>query len=470
VSSPRLIPVSVAGFLLVVLCWGDEKAGGLAGQPGGIAAASEFRGSGSCSAVACHGSITRLAGSTVRRNEHTTWISDDPHSRAYQALFGKRSERIVRSLAPDAGRVKPAHEDERCLACHTTLRPASTLAATSWMNPDGVGCESCHGAARRWLGPHTTDGWRQKDRLAKEGLGLTDTKSLVRRAEICTGCHVGSRRGDGLPTRDADHDLIAAGHPRLNFELAAFLDNMPPHWDEKEENAGPVGPTRRARDFPARVWAIGQLATELASLELLHRRAADTEAPWPELTEYGCFSCHHDLRDEAWRRKPRSDGVALGTPRWGSWTLPLTEGLIERLVARPVAQPFTESLRRLSGVMAHPVPDRDAVKRETRETSDALGRCLEALAAKRFEAGEVRRLIDVLMKDAGAWDRATNWDEATRIYLALVALRQAWIELEPASTVDQEKLKASLEKLRRQLDFPGGFDSPRGFDPGRLRP
>jgi hypothetical protein len=211
------------------------------------------------------------------------------------------------------------------------------------------------------------------------------------------------------------------------------------------------------------------LATELASLELLYRRAADTKAPWPELSEYGCFSCHHDLRDEAWRRKPRNDGVALGAPRWGSWTLPLTEELIERLVAKPVAQPFTESLRLLSGEMARPVPDRDAVKRETREIFNSLRRCLMVLDAKRFEAGEIRRLID-LLKGPGARQLATGWDEAVRIYLALVALRQAWIELEPAAKSDQEELKASLETLRRHLDFPSGFDSPRGFDPGRVRP
>src|SRR6516162_5359543 len=54
-----------------------------------------FRGAGSCSAVACHGSIVPLAGAEVLRNEHTTWISDDRHSRAYQTLHCDRSKDIV---------------------------------------------------------------------------------------------------------------------------------------------------------------------------------------------------------------------------------------------------------------------------------------------------------------------------------------------------------------------------------------
>jgi hypothetical protein len=336
------------------------------------------------------------------------------------------------------------------------------------MNADGVGCESCHGAAGRWLGPHTAIGWRQKKRSEKEKLGLRDTKTLMRRAQICSGCHVGACCGEGLPTREVNHDLIAAGHPRLNFELAAYLDNMPAHWDEKEENEDPDCPFVPAKDFQARAWAIGQLATELASLELLHCRAVDCIAPWPEFSEYGCFSCHHELRDDPWRRKPRADGAGLGTPRWGSWTLPLAEGLIEQLVGEPVAQRFSHSLCRLSCEMAEGVPDKDVVKRETRDASKTLKQCLEVLSQKRFEAGDVTRLID-LLEDPGAWDHAASWDEVARIYLGLVALRRAWIELEPARNADQGKLKTRLEELRSKLDFPAGFDSPRGFDPSRLR-
>src|SRR5262249_39523486 len=100
-SFARWIPVPVAGVLLVILCKGDEQTAPSASGPVEVTAVSEYRGSGSCSAVACHGSIVRLdrSSSRVRRNEHTTWISDDPHSRAYQALFDQRSAAIVRSLA-----------------------------------------------------------------------------------------------------------------------------------------------------------------------------------------------------------------------------------------------------------------------------------------------------------------------------------------------------------------------------------
>jgi hypothetical protein len=121
---------------------------------------------------------------------------------------------------------------------------------------------------------------------------------------------------------------------------------MPPHWDEKDENAGPIGPNRRASDFEARVWPIRRLATIKVAVELLERRAAKPKpapaVPWPEFTEYGCFSCHHDLRDQAWRRAARADGAAAGTLRWGSWPRPAIDDLFAELIAKPESGPLSD--------------------------------------------------------------------------------------------------------------------------------
>jgi hypothetical protein len=461
--------VLVAGFLIVLAECCDEPRAAAALRPAQVAQPSEFRGAGSCSATACHGSVTPLAGSAVRRNEHTTWITEDPHARAYLTLLGKRSERIACNLAAAPAQFKPAYEDERCLACHTTLRPAIERKATSWMNPDGVGCESCHGASGRWMGPHTISGWRKKGRELKESLGMSDTKTLVSRGKVCAGCHVGSRIGGGMPTRDVNHDLIAAGHPRLNFELAAYLDNMPAHWDEQGENSGRVGPTHRAEDFPARAWAIGQLVTELASLQLLMGRAADPNAPWPEFAEYNCFSCHHDLRDDAWRSRPRNDAATAGTLRWGSRMTPPADELIKQFVVDPAPEPYTKSLEQRSAEMSKTVPNRTTVANQAREASGPLSLCLTVLGTKRFKADDVEQLIKKV-DSRRAWDRVGSWDDAVGVYLALAALHKAWVELDLARKKDQETFAARLESLRPRLEFPAGFDSPRAFDPVRLRP
>ncbi len=248
------LPQAGIAMSLVALLWSaraqDSTAPSVMAQPANPSLSTAYKGSGSCSAVACHGGIAPLAGSTVLRNEHTTWISDDRHSRAFQVLFEDRSKRIASNMARGKKPV-PAHEDTRCLACHTTPRPESLLTATVWMNQDGVGCESCHGSAEKWLGIHTTGPrWSLIAPNGKQNdYGFMDTKDLVRRIEICAGCHVGQDARDGFPLRDVNHDLIAAGHPRLNFEFAAYQENQPKHWKtDKPESA------EATADFPARSW------------------------------------------------------------------------------------------------------------------------------------------------------------------------------------------------------------------------
>jgi hypothetical protein len=481
----RLTAVLLADFAIVILCRGDEPAKVSASRALAAGSSAQFRGSGSCSAVACHGSIKSFdrSISKVRRNEHTTWMSDDAHSRAFQVLFDKRSEHIEANLAKSEGGLTKAPQDLRCLVCHTTPRPPAELAATRWLNADGVGCESCHGASEKWLGPHTAGPWFTKDRREKEDRGLWNTKDLTRRAIICAGCHVGKHSPDGLIVRDVNHDLIAAGHPRLNFELAAFLDNMPSHWDEKAENADPNDPNRRAANFSARAWVVGRLTTTQAALALLESRVAEAEAPpepleargssavkrtprWPEFSEYGCFSCHHDLRDQPWRRGPRLEGVAPGSPRWGTWILPGTSELLAQLAAEPDARSANLSLNRVAIAMEKPAPLPE-LRAAAHDAAGLLEKSLARVTTNKFDVATIQRLIE-RFDSAKAWDNVASWDEAAGRYLALVPLYQSWLAQSPGQARDQQALRERLDALLDHLRFPKGFDSPRGFEPGRL--
>jgi Cytochrome c554 and c-prime len=484
----------LAGCVIAALCRGNEPAGSGRARGATPIAASEFRGAGSCSAVACHGSIKEVKSplSSVRRNEHTTWMSSDKHSRAYAVLFDGRSDLIERRLAGSESEYPKASEDARCLACHTTPRPAAELGQTAWLNSDGVGCESCHGAAASYLGPHTTWEWKHKTREQKAGKpwSLQNTKDLKVRAEICAGCHVGERSAgaDGLAVRDVNHDLIAAGHPRLNFELSAYLENMPPHWDEKDENAGEAGSSGRAVNFGARAWSIGRLTTIKAALALLGGRLADVEqrpaaaeappeplpgvgatnnkraAPWPEFSEYGCFSCHHDLRDQVWRRTLRGKDVAAGSLRWGTWILPGTEALFSSPAVRPENRTATEGLHRLAVLMEKPGALAQ-IKLAVRDASKSIDDCLDDVAKHTFDVKTIEGLIEQI-DDQKAWDRVASWDEAAQRYLALVSLYHSWLASQPARTPKQEALRQRLDELLKRLEFPKGFNSPRGFEPG----
>ncbi len=482
----------LAGCVIAALCRGNEPTRPGTGRAAAPAAASEFRGAGSCSAVACHGSIKDMKSplTSVRRNEHTTWMSSDKHSRAYAVLFDRRSEGIESKLAGSEGKHLKAFEDERCLACHTTTRPAAERERTASLDSDGVGCESCHGAASNYIGPHTTAAWTTLDAAAKFDKGLMKTKDLRVRAEICAGCHVGERSADGLIVRDVNHDLIAAGHPRLSFEFSAYLENMPPHWDEKYNKAGENGLGVSAENFAARAWAVGRLTTIKAALTLLERRLPEPEkraaaaaappeplpginpankppmAPWPEFAEFGCFSCHHDLRDQPWNRKLRADGVPVGSLRWGTWILPGKEALFASPAAFPENPVATKALGRLAVLMEKPATVEE-IKSAVRDASISIDKSLDDVGKHAFDLKTIERLIDQI-DDKKAWNDVASWDEAAQRYVSLVPLYQSWLALAPTHTPEQDALHKRLCELLELLKFPKGFDSPRGFEPARF--
>jgi hypothetical protein len=364
-------------------------------------------------------------------------------------LFEEPSRQIVKNLyGPES---KPAAENLLCLNCHVQpgLDALPASGGRSGGTPgvvlaDGVGCENCHGPAEKWLKLHYQDDWKRKKPEDKAALGFRETKDLVVRAQVCVGCHVGREN------LDVNHRLIAAGHPRLRFEYAAYLTNLPKHWDEKKDRAG-------HRDFDVQVWAIGQVVSMQAALKLLEHRAATPAKPWPEFAEYDCFSCHHVLADAKWRRDPkRLREQPPGSSPWGSWYYPLGETLAQHPPGAGLKLPAAE-LKELAQLMQPPYSDakRSGVARQAGEAAQQLTSWLPGL--RQPPAGwEVRGLADAIERRVRTESGPASWDEAAQLYLALAAERP------------EGPRKELMTALRRSLEFPARYESPRGFDPRRI--
>ena len=187
-----------------------------------------FAGSSSCAGRGCHGAVQPNAHG-VGQNEFSTWGRQDPHARAFEVLKSARAQLMAENLAPlNGGKTIKAHEDPKCLVCHST--PAFAVGDTPEMREHqsrGISCETCHGAAAKdgkgWLSAHTEKTWEKKPTAEKEQAGMKVLSEPQRLSAACVGCHVGSA------TQDLNHDLMAAGHPRLVFEASAYLANLPRH-------------------------------------------------------------------------------------------------------------------------------------------------------------------------------------------------------------------------------------------------
>ncbi len=348
-----------------------------------------------------------------------------------------------------------AETDLACLKCHSRAA-GQAQAGLRLAIEDGVGCERCHGPAQGWLGEHYTFTWRQSSGREKAALGFRNTKDLAARARLCVECHVGSAG------QDVDHDLIAAGHPRLNFEYAAFLATMPPHWSTRKERV-------RYPDLEARVWRIGQAVSAQQALELLASRAATGtdrhEKPWPEFAEYDCSACHHALRGKSWRQA-QVGKQAPGLLPWSDWYYALPRLLSDG--GAPLALPdLRAGLTTLGSEMNKPLPDRTTVQTEARKLAQLLDQHLKALAdARPASITALRRTFDRIAASRQP-DLEETWDGATQRYLALASLYQAMGDIDPAQ--QNARQREGLRALAKALRYPPGYDSPGSFNPATLQ-
>ncbi len=404
-----------------------------------------------CSSSSCHHE-NGPKGSA--RSEYDTWAGYDKHARAYQVLFNERSGRIARNLYGEGG--KPATEQPLCLKCHASHDGVTASGVGDrFQLADGVGCESCHGAAEKWLTVHYRAGFKELSPEDKAALGLRPTKDLVHRARLCTSCHVGG------PDKEVNHDLIAAGHPRLAFELGAYHGIYNKHWDVHNDAA-------RYPDFQARLWAVGQLASAKASLELLQARAAGAEKgarPWPEFAEYDCFACHKVLQVDSPRQTAGYGGRRPGALPWGDWYLSPANPLTGEVGMRQAED--DDPLRALRQLMQSPTPDAPGVSRSSGEVVRRIDGVLSGLRADRpMAAGRMRGLFDRYAVAGGERAKAMSWDEATQLYLAMAALENGLSDLGSGSPEVRDRLAEVAGTLRAA--FPAGSDSPSRFQPAAV--
>ena len=406
-----------------------------------------YVGAGACSASNCHGSVVPRRDSKLSlQNEYITWYKQDRHAKAYSALSEERALRIARRLGMVSGGeasswLDGAAHPERCLDCHALDVPAAERGPRFDVR-DGVSCQACHGPAGGWIDRHTEAGWTPERSIA---LGMVDTRDPARAAEICLSCHLGSA------TQRVDHELIAAGHPALAFELDTFAASLPAHWTEHEGNGG---------WFRAGPWLVGQAVALREAARHLPRQVRG--AGWPDFAAYDCSACHHELRPESGWRQDR--GGVPGRPPWEESRYAVLSDLA-RTVAPDLAGPLDAAVGRL-----------DRLTREGRDGPE-LGGAAEALVtvaeqlvvrARRTELdGQgVARVMRAVVSDAHRLAYA-GFGTAQQLAWGLDSLAVARESLSGApppatrAVAGDDALRAAIGRLFDQLTDRARYDPAR---------
>ena len=413
----------------------------------------------SCASATCHGG---LAGQGPAWNSSLrNWEANDGyHSSAGQVLMNEHSKRIVMALARGPVQAGSAPDEvvqgrilkERCVSCH-----APSLTSTSpledphqWLIGirEGVGCEACHGPASRWLSQHSLI---DPDPSELAASGKLSTKGWLDRTDNCLRCHIGSRIQAGI-VRDMNHDLIAAGHPVLMFDMSESQFHLPAHWE-----------VAKAKRFPAEGRHLAIHSTQLPLLEKipvcelatpsehyqakartlvavtrlsLERHAASHtgHAPWPELAEFTCYACHQSIDHPLAYDPTKSQGLT-----WNSfYTQPATfdSNLFPTGNGR-IQVGGEEMLAKLS----------------------ALLKAAEAMQAKEADMVTYLRSAaeqSIMQHSRPDWQLAASWHWSNRLMLLNAGKKhEIGSEAQQAvlSATDALELTSMLDEFGRNLEF-----------------
>jgi hypothetical protein len=261
-----------------------------------------YEGVASCAGSTCHGR-NEGDGKVVRQDELLHWQEPSSrggaHSRAFAALGSARGQRIAAALGLGSATGAPA-----CLGCHATFAPAGQR-GERFQLADGVGCESCHGASSGWLANHYAVPATHASNIAQ---GMIPLENAQARASVCLDCHFGSSGAGQFVT----HKMMAAGHPRIAFELDLF-SSLQQHHDEDADYL-----RRKGRTDSVRLWAVGQAEAVRRSLTLFAQPAFGSQGLFPEFYFFDCHSCHRPIDDKPDRQRAFEPNPArpipFGTP------------------------------------------------------------------------------------------------------------------------------------------------------------
>jgi hypothetical protein len=380
----------------------------------------------SCASTVCHGRGAPQANRDVALNEYQIWIEQDRHSLAFRALESAPAQQIAAKL-----RLPNAATAKLCLDCHADNVPLAQQGPKFHLS-DGVSCEACHGGAERWIETHAQRGATHRANVEH---GLYPGEQPLKRAELCLSCHLGTR------DKFATHMIMAAGHPRLSFELDAFSVNQPAHFTVDADYI-----ERKGNIAGANLWFAGQLASAERFLTLLQTPLFTPGGMFPELAFYECYACHHAKEKVEWSAARAGSGVTPGS-------LPLQRHSLVMLQAALAVLGTPDALARLTedteALLRAGQADPAAVRAAAQKLLEEL-HGLEGWARRAYTPAELSRLRKSLLHYA-AEDRAGDFPVAEQLVMGVEALS--------FSLADRDRHKASLDALFAAVKSGSDFNA-----------
>lgn len=415
--------------------------GSVGGEP--AIAASSSRASGgvhlgvaSCSGSTCHGR-QEADGRIVRQDELMRWQEESSptgaHSRAFRILAEPRSQDIAGRLG-----IGPATSAPMCLGCHA--EPAVQRGPRFQLS-DGVGCEGCHGAAGGWIDVHTTG-----DHRASLAAGLYPLENPRARAAKCLDCHFGSDR----PGQFVNHRIMAAGHPRISFELDLF-STLQQHHDQDADYA-----RRKGAPNNVRMWAVGQAMALERALSLFSNANLAQEGAFPEFYFFDCHTCHRPIADDANFRATAvvnpGRPIPSGMPAFNDENM-IMLAAAARATAPGMAARLDADSKAFHAAFAR---DRSSAVRAAAKLRGTATQLADAFARASFSRAETFAIVDQVTSSTIV-ARYTDYEGSVQAVMATDTLLNALVAAGHVGAGSATSIRSDINRAYRAVRDPNSY-------------
>ncbi|KTE46444.1 MULTISPECIES: multiheme c-type cytochrome [unclassified Sphingopyxis] len=421
--------------------------------------ADRYTGVASCAGSTCHGRMEG-DGTVVRQDELMKWQEPSTpggaHSRAWAVLSNSRSQFIARNLG-----LKDAATAPMCLGCHSTkgaIDAAGGAMRGTVPLEDGVGCESCHGPAGGWIASHYAgvgtnadpDREMRDKHLANLSAGLKKLEDPVVRAGVCVDCHFGSS-GEG---QFVTHRIMAAGHPRIAFELDLFSSLQAHHQEDGDYSWRKFG-VANARTDHVQMWAVGQAEALERSLQLFQSKRG-TEGMFPEFYFLDCHSCHRPIFDQAKPVKTSLNNpgrqIPEGMPPYND------ENLIMLAAAARIAAPglADQLATRTAAFHRAMAVDRDSAKAAAAQLGQTVAALKRAFASRSFSGTDAFALVDAISATAIS-DRFTDFSGSQQAVMGVDTLLNAMVSSGRVTVGAAAGIRGDIDRAYAAVKDPNAY-------------
>ena len=401
------------------------------------ASGARYEGVASCAGSTCHGR-SEGNGAVVRQDEIASWqepsSASGAHSRAYSVLASRRGRQIAETLG-----LGPATSAPACLGCHATFVPQARRGAR-FHTSDGVGCESCHGPAGGWLQVHYE---KAASHASNVRAGLVPLENPQVRAKVCLDCHYGSTDTGQFVT----HSMMAAGHPRISFELDLF-SSLQQHHDEDADYI-----RRKPRTDSVRLWAVGQAEAVARATDLFARPGYGMRGMFPEFYFYDCHSCHRQITDGPARRLTFETNpgrpIPFGNPPFNDENIIMLSA-VGRSLAPGAGEAFSDASVAFHRSMGSDRASAQQAAVALREQAQALSK---VLAARSYGGDDIYRVIAAIASQATT-PRFTDYAGSVQAVMAVDTLLNALVREKRVTVGAAAGIRANINRAYAAVAAP----------------